>query len=215
MGIIGISQADWAGIESKKGGFSLVPQGKGLLFEITDLREGSYDNKDGEPVEYVTFACTHTADTGERYDHWEFFNLNDKGLPFLKGFIEAIGRQDLFGDEEAEWSALQGTAFTGDIRHRTDKKTGETRSMLVGQTICGVSHEDGQEIDGWQKDVGLERDEEEEAPKKKAKKKVKQPDPEPAEVDDDDDLEDEEEEVEEKPAPKRSKRRSRRGTSED
>jgi len=224
MSIIGLKKQQWDDIESKLGGFSLCPAGSGLLFEITSHREGIYtDKKTGQEVEYITLACSHTDTSGIKHDHWEFFNLTDKDLPYIKGFLEKIERQDIFDmGEDAEWSVLYGTAFTCDIRHRVkDKETKELQSNMVRNTITAISHEDGSVVPNWQEQVGLEvpeddDEEEEEKPKAKkskkvSKKKVKAKVQEPEEEE-----EEEEEEGEEDTAPpSRSRRRSRRAERED
>ena len=159
MSIIGLKKQQWDDIESKLGGFSLCPAGSGLLFEITSHREGIYtDKKTGQEVEYITLACSHTDASGIKHDHWEFFNLTDKDLPYIKGFLEKIERQDIFDmGEDAEWSVLYGTAYTCDIRHRVkDKETKELQSNMVRNTITAISHEDGSVVPNWQEQVGLE-----------------------------------------------------------
>jgi hypothetical protein len=213
MGIIGMSSKEWDGIESKLGGFSLCPEGSGLLFEITAHREGTYKKGDDD-IEYVTLACSYTDDDGIKHDHWEFFNLLEKDMPYLKGFLEKIERHDLLANDDAEWEDIYGTAFTADIKHRTNKKSGDKASNMLRNTITAVSHEEGKEVKGWQAEIGLETEEEEEAPKTKTsatrtgKKKAPKEEPE------DDDVEDGEDEEDEAP-PKRSRRRTRRGERED
>jgi len=223
MGIIGLTPEQWDDIESKVGGFSLCPAGNGLLFEITDHRESTYEKGEDE-FEYVTIACSYIDKAGVKYDHWEFFNLQKRDMPYIKGFFEKIERQELLAQEDSEWESLYGTAFTADIKHRINKKTNEVQSNMMRNTIKAISHEAGKEVPGWQDDVGINTDEEE-TPRKKAapkatasskrtgKKKVKH-----VEVDDDEIEEAEEvEEAEEndEDAPKRSTRRSRRVERED
>ena len=215
MGIIGMSQTAWDDMESKTGGFTLCPAGNGLLLTVTSHREGSYeDKKTGKPIEYVTFACTHIDAAGIKSDHWEFFNLTEKDMPYLKGFLEKLERQDIFRlGEDAEWEVLYGTAFTADIKHRTEKKTNDVKSNLMRNTMLAVSHEDGAEVADWREVMGLEEEEEEEEkPKKKAKKVVKKSKKVEEEEEDDDGEEGEEDDD---APPKRSRRRTRRQERED
>lgn len=183
MGIIGLSKERWTETESKIGGFSLCPAGTGLLFVITSHREGVYTRKqgknEGEEVPYVTLACSHIDDEGIKSDHWEMFNLDEQGIPFLKGFIEKIERFDIFEQDDSEWEELYNTAFTADIRHAKKKGTDEVQSRMQISTIKPVSHDNGEEIDGWQADVGLDAGDEEDkeerakpATKKAAAKKA-------------------------------------------
>jgi len=226
MGIIGMTTEQWDAMESKTGGFSLCPAGSGLLLEITGHREGTYkDKKTGLDVEYITLACSHTDEEGVKHDHWEFFNLLEADMPYLKGFLEKIERMDLFKlGEDAEWEMLNGTVITADIKHRVKKGTEEKQSVLIRNTITAVSHEDGVEVADWREEMGLEPKEEEEKPAKKFKKPAKKATAsakrtgkkvEPEEEEEEEEEPEEDEEEEDDTAPKRSKRRSRRGERED
>lgn len=140
--MIGISKDTWQQTEGRLAGFELVPEGIGLRFEITDARQG-VSKKNDQP--YLMLACTHVDDSGAKTDHWEYFELSHERLPFLKGFLEAVGRHDFMeGGEESEPEQLFGTVFEADCRHRTFN--GEKRSNLMAKTIVNVNYDRGEPI---------------------------------------------------------------------
>lgn len=144
--MIGISREKWASTKSQMPGFALCPAGVGLLFEITNHSMGTREPTERDPdgTEWVRIVCTHHDEEGTAYDRSEFFDFSEEGLPRLKWFLEAIGREDIMDDEEADWKDLYGTTFKCDVEHyKTGKKSsmpGVEKDRFAYKTLIAVSH---------------------------------------------------------------------------
>jgi hypothetical protein len=134
MAFTGISKETWQNTEAKSG-FKLMPVGFALEQEIEEVREGVEKSGDNE---YVMFKCVHIDDEGESYTNWEYFQLSDERLGFLKAFLEKVGRCDMMA-EDADWEDMVGTQFTADVKHT--KRNGETYVNFVLNSIEAVSHD--------------------------------------------------------------------------
>ena len=133
MGISGIASSTWDETEEMTG-FTLVPPGHALDFEIEELREGTSVKGD----EYVMVGCVHFGDSDQKYYHWEYFSFDQKRLGFFKAFLKGIGRADLM-HAEADWEDLKETQFQSDIVHR--RYQGEMKANLVYTSLVPVSHD--------------------------------------------------------------------------
>jgi hypothetical protein len=133
MGVSGIPSRTWDETEEKTG-FSIVPAGHGLDFEITEVREGRSQKGD----EYVMPACVYYDDDGQKFVQWEYFSLDAERLGFYKAFLMGVGRADLM-HENADWQELLETRFQSDVVHRNYK--GEMKANLVYTTLIPVSHD--------------------------------------------------------------------------
>ena len=153
------------------GGFKIPPCEVGVPFEIygrTESKEweGTFIAKDGEKHSAISIPCTFelTDDDGnvQRYDHGEFFDLDDpQGLAKLKEFVMNIGMIEVL-NEDFDTKMLKGVVFFADVEHWQDKQNKTKASM--GIKSIALPEDDGET-----------EEEPEEKPVEKAKGKPKQP----------------------------------------
>lgn len=141
---------DLGGIDTQTFGAQwLAPEPGRHTFEIMDITLGT--NKEGEHAgeSYVMAKCVQTdgEDPGTR-THSQYLGLSPHkgqwGIPLAKtkGFLEAIGRQDIIAaGADADLDDMIGTLFEAEVTFSTSKKTGKENSNL--SAIVPLSHAAG------------------------------------------------------------------------
>lgn len=114
---------DMRSVQGQRGG-NEPPPGR-YLFEIADHRQGV--DKNGLP--YVMFQAKVVEGDHEGKSIWAFFGTSDERIGWLKGFLEDLGRDDLF-DEDRGPADVVGATFEADVRIRRGKD-GSDRAQLM------------------------------------------------------------------------------------
>jgi hypothetical protein len=136
--VAGIKPEVWRDTEALKG-FALTPALSGYTAEIVEIREGVSESSGNEYVQFCS-QLEHPDIDQDSLQHWEYFELTEARLGFLKAFIEGVGRCDLFLDD-AEWDDLKGTQFTCNIKHTTSKKTNQEYANIDLGSLEAISHD--------------------------------------------------------------------------